>query len=105
MSINWVPNKKINKNLVEKLFKRTIESNHFTNYGPNVQLLEETIKNKLEIINTKTVIVVSNASVGIQCLAKSIELFHKKKINWATQSFTFPPSAQGILHDTKILSN
>jgi dTDP-4-amino-4,6-dideoxygalactose transaminase len=33
----------------------------------------------------------------------SIEYFENKKINWATQSFTFPPSTQGTLSNTKIV--
>ena len=36
-------------------------------------------------------------------MASSIEKYENIKINWATQSFTFPPSAQGTLNECKIL--
>ena len=32
---------------------------------------------------------------------QNIYKFHKKNINWATQSFTFPPSVQGSLSNAK----
>jgi dTDP-4-amino-4,6-dideoxygalactose transaminase len=102
-NINWIPQKKININLVNELLEKCLETNQFTNYGPNVKLLEEIIMREFEIENDKEVIVVSNASIAIQCLASSIEKYENTKINWATQSFTFPPSAQGTLNESKIL--
>lgn len=101
--INWIPNKNINTILVNNLLEKCLETNQFTNYGPNVKLLEEIIMREFEIENDKEVIVVSNASIAIQCLASSIEKYENTKINWATQSFTFPPSAQGTLNESKIL--
>ena len=101
--MNWIPNKLINNNRVNSLLTSSIETGQFTNYGPNVQLLEKIIREKLQIDNSKAVIVVSNGSVALHSLASGIEYYHNKKINWATQSFTFPPSAQGTLKDVKIV--
>jgi len=103
MEINWVPNKKINNKKIYKLLKKSIEKGHFSNRGPNVQLLEKVIKEKLQIDDSKSVIVVSNGSVALHSLATSLEYYNKQKINWATQSFTFPPSAQGTLSNAKIV--
>jgi len=103
MLVNWVPNKLINNNRVNSLLTSSIETGQFTNYGPNVQLLETIIREKLQIDNSKAVIVVSNGSVALHSLASGIEYYHNKKMNWATQSFTFPPSAQGTLKDVKIV--
>lgn len=103
MKINWVPNKKINKNKVDELINISLENNHFTNNGPNVQLLEQTIREKLQIDDSKAIIAVTNGSVAIHSLVTSIEYYHKQKLNWATQSFTFPPSAQGTLTNAKII--
>ena len=103
MKINWVPNKTINKKRVNELLNESLVTNQFTNNGPNVQLLENVIREKLKINNTKTIIVVTNGSVALHALATSIEYYHKKRINWATQSFTFPPSAQGTLKNSKII--
>ena len=83
--INWVPNKKISN--INEILEDSINQNQFTNYGPCVKKLEEIIKKKLIIDDTKS----------------GIELLKNKKMNWATQSFTFPPSAQGPLSNTLII--
>jgi dTDP-4-amino-4,6-dideoxygalactose transaminase len=103
MSINWVPKKPINECRVKELLEKSIIKNHFCNYGPNVQLLEEIIREKFEIDCTKAVIVVSNGSVALHSLTTSINYYHNKNITWATQSFTFPPSSQGSLSKIKII--
>jgi dTDP-4-amino-4,6-dideoxygalactose transaminase len=101
--VDWVPYKNINYKRVNDLLQKSIETGRFSNGGPNVQLLEQVIRKKLQIDDTKTVVVVTNGSVALHALSSSIEYFHKQKINWATQSFTFPPSAQGTLSNAKIV--
>jgi len=103
MKINWVPKKNINKNRVDQLMNSSLKTNHFTNNGPNVQLLEQIIREKLQIDDSKAIIAVTNGSVALHSLAASIVYFENKIINWATQSFTFPPSAQGTLSNAKII--
>ncbi len=100
---NVISNKNINCQKVDELMEKSLSNNQFTNYGPNVQLLEKIIKEKLQIDDTKSVIVVNNGSTAIHLLVKGIMHVEKKNINWATQSFTFPPSAQEILSSAKIL--
>ena len=94
--INWIPKKKINVDIVEKLTNISLKTNHFTNNGPNVQLLEKIIKDKLQIDDSKAIIAVTNGSVALQSLTTAMNYFENNQIKWATQSFTFPPSAQGI---------
>ena len=43
----WVANKTIDNNLLNELLSDSIVTNTFTNYGPCVKKLEETIRNKL----------------------------------------------------------
>ena len=102
-NIDWVPNKIINQKRVDKLMCESIKSGRFSNGGPNVQLLEQIIRRKLQIDDTKSIIAVTNGSVALHSLASSIAYFENKNINWATQSFTFPPSAQGTLSNAKIV--
>jgi dTDP-4-amino-4,6-dideoxygalactose transaminase len=101
--INWVPEKKIEHNKVEELLNLSIESKQFTNYGPNVQLLEKYTKEKFEIQFDKSVIIVANASLGIQILTQGINFYENRNLQWCTQSFTFPPSNQGTLKNSKII--
>ena len=101
--IKWVPNKEINKTKIDSLLQESIIQNQFTNYGPCVKLLENSIKDKLKIDDNKSVIAVNSGTGALHALASGIELFLNKKLTWATQSFTFPPSAQGSLSNTLIL--
>jgi dTDP-4-amino-4,6-dideoxygalactose transaminase len=101
--LNWVSNKLIDYKLVESYLSKTIESRQFTNYGPNVRLLEERIRKLFYIDDEKAVIVVNNGSIAIHILATAIQYKDKKNIQWATQSFTFPPSAQANLQNAIIV--
>ena len=101
--IDWVPNKLINYEKIKNLLDKCQKNKQFTNYGPNVQLLEKFIHNKYKIDENKSVIAVVNASLGLQILTYILNLYHNKDIQWATQSFTFPPSNQGTLKTSIIL--
>ena len=101
--MNWVALKDIDTELVNKLIFKPLKTNQFTNGGVNVKLLEESIKTWFKIDDNKCVIVVTNGSVAIHALAAGIEYYEKKKIHWATQAFTFPPSAQSNLSKVKIV--
>ncbi len=101
--MSWVSKKDIDNNIVNELMTIPLKLNQFTNGGANVKLLEEFIKMKLKIDDNKSVIVVTNGSVALHALASGIEYYEKRKINWATQAFTFPPSAQSNLSKAKII--
>jgi dTDP-4-amino-4,6-dideoxygalactose transaminase len=101
--VDWVPKKNISCKEVEKMLEKSLETGHLTNYGPNVQLLEEEIRNRFDVEDEKAVVVVNNGSTAIQVLAASIEYKCNKKLKWATQAFTFPPSAQSNLQETEIV--
>lgn len=101
--LTWVPEKSIDNDIVQKYLQTSKDSKIFTNYGPNVRLLEELIREKFEVSNEKSVIVVNNGSIAINILAAAIDHKENKKLTWATQCFTFPPSAQVNLQDVKIV--
>ncbi len=102
-NIEWIGNKEIDSKVVNELLENSIKSRRFTNYGPNVSLLENIIKDKFKVSDEYSIIVVNNGSVAIHALTQSIALYSKMDIKWATQSFTFPPSAQGNLQDIEIV--
>jgi dTDP-4-amino-4,6-dideoxygalactose transaminase len=102
--MNWVASKKIkHKNVIQKIMEDTCEkTNQYTNGGPIVKELEEFIRNKFEIQENKAVICCNNATSALYALTSGIELVSDVK-QWATQSFTFPASAQGMLKDAIII--
>lgn len=101
--MKWLANKNIDKTIIDKLMETPLKLNQFTNGGPNVKLLEEFIKTRFKIDCNKSVIVVTNGSVALHVLTKAIELYEKNKINWATQSFSFPSSSQSSLSKAMII--
>lgn len=101
--MNWISKKNIDNDIISDLITIPLENNQFTNGGEIVKLLENFVKTKLKIDNNKCVIVVTNGSLALHSLTSGIEYYEKTKINWATQAFTFPPSAQSNLADVKII--
>ncbi len=99
--MEWVPKKTINANKVNTLLQKSIQMNQFCNYGPNTKLLEELVKNTLHI--DKSVVCVSNGTVALWAVVACFELFYSKKLQFSTQSFTFPSSAQGPLENVHII--
>lgn len=102
--IEWVPNKTIEESIVNVLLSTSLKTHQFTNYGPNVKLLEQEVRRLFKVEDAKAVVAVSNGSVAINILSIALELEDcRSNLKWATQSFTFPPSAQQNLKDASIL--
>ena len=101
--INWISNKTINNTRINKLLEDSIKTGRFSNNGPNVILLEKIIKLKLQIADDKDIIVVNNGTSALHSMILAIEFKLKRKLKWATQSFTFPPSNQGPLSNSLIV--
>lgn len=99
----WVNSKKIDFEQISSELQQSINLNQLTNYGPVVRKLEDYFTKELELLPTKSVIVVVNAAVGLSMLASGINMFHDRKFKYATQSYTFPCAVQGPLHDSQIV--
>ena len=101
--VEWVPRKPINATRVSELFIDSISTNQFTNYGPNVRRLEETVRTILKISESKAVVCVSNATHGLWAAIAAFELYSSNSLRVATQTLTFPASAQGYLKSSEIV--
>jgi len=100
---SWIPQKNIHWDHVRTIIQKSEETNEFTNYAHCVQELETRIRQEFQVEDTKAVIVVTNGSVALHALVSAIQYFISRQLQWATQSYTFPPSAQGILSCSKIV--
>ena len=103
--INWVAKKRINTNIVNELLSLSSAKNQYTNGGPVVALLERKVHHLLKIDETKSVICVTNGTVALWAAVAAIELYERKSLQFCTQSFTFPASAQGYLDNVLIIDN
>jgi dTDP-4-amino-4,6-dideoxygalactose transaminase len=100
--ISWVPTKNINLTDINKKINDCVKSKHFTNNGINVIELQKYIKQIFKIDENKEVLLTCNGALGINSLIGGLNIYHKKKIRWAVQAFTFPCSNQGLLIDSII---
>jgi dTDP-4-amino-4,6-dideoxygalactose transaminase len=101
--VSWVPRKQINHLRVVNILEESILLNQFTNGGPVVGFLEKKVKEILKIDNAKSVVCVSNGTVALWAAVAAIELYNNKDLQFYTQSFTFPASAQGYLDNVIIV--
>ena len=102
---SWVPKKVINTTIVNELLSLSSAKNQYTNGGPVVALLEDKVRDLLKIDDTKSVVCVSNGTVALWAAVAAIELYERKSLQFCTQSFTFPASAQGYLDNVIIIDN
>jgi dTDP-4-amino-4,6-dideoxygalactose transaminase len=105
--IRWLDRKPINRELIDQLLHQSQESNQFTNGGPGVKQLEETIRTLLEIDENKSIIAVNNGTSALHALVLALRLQQKgqngRPLRFATSSYTFPISAQGPMSDSLIV--
>lgn len=99
----WISKKIINFKRTSQMLQHCQSTNIFTNQGQYVSKLEDFIRNKFKISDNKSIICTCNATLALWCLCDSISIKQKRSLQWTTQSFTFPPSAQGLLQKTHIV--
>jgi dTDP-4-amino-4,6-dideoxygalactose transaminase len=102
-NIKWLSTKNINWDTVHNLISLCEKKNQYTNIGPVIHLLEQFIREKFQISDSKAVIVTSNGTSAIHALIAGINILHNKEHKFVTQSFTFPSSRQGPLKDSIIV--
>lgn len=95
--INFIPKKHFNNEVFFEYLSKSIESNQMTNYGPNVQLLEERARKMLKIPEEFEVVATSSGTTALHAMFWAFERQQMKNINKAVQNFTFPASAQGVM--------
>jgi dTDP-4-amino-4,6-dideoxygalactose transaminase len=92
--VPWVPRKPVDHALVAQLLSDSDASGHYTNYGPVVQRLEETLRTILHIEDSKAVVCTSSGTSALYAIWAALCLKDGKSLKFATQSFGFPSSAQ-----------
>jgi len=101
--IKWMATKSVDRERVESLLQDSLRCNQFTNGGPNVKRLEETIKSLLQVEESKAVIAVNNGAAALHALVSAISLEEGRSLRWASQSYTFPSAGQGSLQGTLLV--
>jgi len=103
MYINWLNRKIPNFNRVQSLLDKSVQTNHYTNSGPLSKKLEDLLRDKLEIEDTKIIRVTANGTAALHALVEGMRLYYSKNLNFATHAWTFPSAVIGPLKDTQIV--
>ncbi len=100
--IKWICDKNVDNQFVNSKINECVKTNIFSNFGNNVENLQEYLKQLLKIDNNKCVIMTTNGSCALLTLVLLYDKIYNKKLKYAVQSFTFPCSHQSLLSDSLI---
>jgi dTDP-4-amino-4,6-dideoxygalactose transaminase len=103
LNVKWLNKKTVDREEVNAMLEICESSNQFTNGGRYVERLEEEIRKRLGIDAEKAVVACNNGTSAIHAVVSALNFHYDRHLKWATQSFTFPSSAQGVLHDALIV--
>lgn len=101
--IRWTGEKNIDLLYINHKILECMESKIFSNFGKNTTELQIFIKNKLLVEDDKEVILTCNGAMGLNAIIGMYNSIHNKTLKWASQSFTFPCSVQGLLKNNCII--
>lgn len=101
--IPWVGTKPLNLSMINKYIEMCQNDRVFTNGGQFVRRLERMLSEKLDIASEKRVVCVNNGTSALHAIVGAYCLRDNRLLRFATQAFTFPSSAQGILKDAQIV--
>jgi len=103
MYVNWLNRKTPDFSRVQNLLDESMRKNHYTNSGPLAKKLEDLLREKLEIDDSKIVRATSNGTAALHALVEGMRLYHSKNLKFATHSWTFPSAVIGPLRGTQIV--
>jgi dTDP-4-amino-4,6-dideoxygalactose transaminase len=99
--MKFIQKKSINYIYLSSILSESDKDNHFSNYGPAVQLLEQTARDMLKISEDKAIIATSSGAAALQAILYGLGFSHHKP-TIATQAFTFPCNFQGLAENPEI---
>lgn len=103
MRINWVNKKKIDWEAVMYYMDFSIKENQFSNDGPLQEILSNKLRLLLGINDDKSIVLTSSGTAALHALVSSFNMYLQRDTKWATQDYTFPVSAQGVLKNSIIV--
>ena len=103
MYVNWLNRKTPNFDRVQALLDESVRKNHFTNSGPLGKRLEDLLREKLEIEDSKIVRVTANGTAALHALIEGLRIFHGRELKFSTHAWTFPSAVIGPLKGSEIV--
>lgn len=102
-TIRYIEDKPVDMEIVEQHLQATAKANHWTNFGPLSLKLEKVLADQLELSDDLRVVTCCNATVALHALVAMQETLADKPLRWASPSFGFYSSADGILSEAQLV--
>jgi dTDP-4-amino-4,6-dideoxygalactose transaminase len=103
MYVNWLNRKTPDFNRVQSLLDESVRKNHYTNSGPLSKKLEEFLREKLEIDDSKIVRATASGTAALHALVEGMRIHAGKNLKFATHAWTFPSAVIGPLAGTQVV--
>lgn len=103
MNIRYIENKLLDESKINHWLKYSADANHWTNFGPVSKQLEAKLHQQLALSDDLRVVACANATIALHTLAIMHQCIAGRELKWATSSFGFYSSVDGVLHDAQII--
>ena len=94
----FVESKRPDMGNIAKLLEQCIESNMWANRGPLYYLLAKTYEEHMNVPAELAITPCANGGIGLEALAKYLEIKFGKPIRWVGSSFSFANLGRGYFH-------
>jgi dTDP-4-amino-4,6-dideoxygalactose transaminase len=101
--ISFIENKSIDVSLLREILRTSRNQNHWANFGPAVELLEEAIHRALELPSNRRVVSCKSATDALMALVGMHEHNAGRKLRWVVSAFGFFSTRLGPLAQAKVL--
>lgn len=95
----FVENKRPDMVYVAKLFEQCVETNMWANRGPLYHLLAEKYEKHFNLSAERAVTPCANGGIGLEALARFLEIKFDSPIRWVGSSFSFNNLGRGYFND------
>lgn len=102
--INFIENKIPNWDNVKEYLALSERENHWTNFGPLSEILEEKYRDYLGLSREEfSILVCSNCTIGLELIARLLEYKAQRKLRWVVSAFSFENLRIGFFNDAQII--
>ena len=101
--IPFVENKKPNMDRIASLLSQCSITNQWANRGPLYHALMSSYETHMNVAEGLTITPCANGGIGLEAIAKFLEVKYKKPIRWVASSFSFSNLGRGYFYDTMFL--
>ncbi len=101
--VDFIEQKKIDDELYQKILNKFSSLNHFANFGPISELLEQSLHKFLNLADNKSVITCKSGTDALLALVGLFQIKQNKKLTWVVSGFGFQSTFINTLSHSIVL--